>query len=262
MDLLAELRHRKVLAIIRADGPDRAVDCIHTLVERRHHRPRGLAHHPRRRARRSRRRAPTSTPSVLIGAGTVVTPAQADEVAAARRRASSSPPPSPKAPTAASTSACRLLCGALTPTEVVAALDLGAPRSRSSPPRSTAPATSANSARPSPTHRSSPSAASTPPSAPEYLAAGALAVGVGSPLLGDAGTGGSQTELADRAARPSGGDQRCLAGRPAIMGHSRRRSPLSGCAAGEHWRAAVRGSAGSARSAGSAQAAGSAGGPR
>ena len=36
--------------------------------------------------------------------------------------------------------------------------------------------------------------------APEYLAAGALAVGVGSPLQGDAGTGGSQSDLAARAA--------------------------------------------------------------
>ena len=33
MDLLAELRDRKMLAIIRADGPDRALECIHTLVE-------------------------------------------------------------------------------------------------------------------------------------------------------------------------------------------------------------------------------------
>jgi len=35
--------------------------------------------------------------------------------------------------------------------------------------------------------------------APEYLAAGALAVGVGSPLLGDAGDGGSLDELRTRA---------------------------------------------------------------
>ena len=32
MDLLAELSQRKVLAIIRADGPDRALECIRTLV--------------------------------------------------------------------------------------------------------------------------------------------------------------------------------------------------------------------------------------
>ena len=32
MDLLAELGRRKVLAIIRADGPDRALACIRTLV--------------------------------------------------------------------------------------------------------------------------------------------------------------------------------------------------------------------------------------
>jgi 2-dehydro-3-deoxyphosphogluconate aldolase/(4S)-4-hydroxy-2-oxoglutarate aldolase len=35
--------------------------------------------------------------------------------------------------------------------------------------------------------------------APQYLAAGAFAVGLGSPLLGDAGTGGSQSGLAARA---------------------------------------------------------------
>jgi 2-dehydro-3-deoxyphosphogluconate aldolase/(4S)-4-hydroxy-2-oxoglutarate aldolase len=36
--------------------------------------------------------------------------------------------------------------------------------------------------------------------APQYLQSGALAVGLGSPLLGDAGTGGSQAALAERAA--------------------------------------------------------------
>src|SRR6059058_3361475 len=33
MDLLAELRRRKLLAIIRADGPDTALACVDTLVE-------------------------------------------------------------------------------------------------------------------------------------------------------------------------------------------------------------------------------------
>jgi 2-dehydro-3-deoxyphosphogluconate aldolase / (4S)-4-hydroxy-2-oxoglutarate aldolase len=35
--------------------------------------------------------------------------------------------------------------------------------------------------------------------APEYLRAGAIAVGVGSPLIGDAGRGGDPSAVTDRA---------------------------------------------------------------
>ena len=124
MDLLAELRSRKLLAIIRADGPDRAFACIRTLVDagitalevslttpggveaiakarsrvrpghpdrRRHRRHRRPGRRGRRRRRRLRRHPcdhPRRPPHVELG--------------------------------------LPLLCGALTPTEVVAALDLGA----------------------------------------------------------------------------------------------------------------------------------------
>jgi len=72
MDLLAELRARKMLAIIRADGPDRALECIHTLVdagvtalEVSLTTPGGVDAIAKARSEYD--------PSILIGAGTVVT---------------------------------------------------------------------------------------------------------------------------------------------------------------------------------------------
>ena len=82
---------------------------------------------------------------------------------------------------------------------MVAALDLGATAVKIFPSKVYGPATSASSVPPpdAPLIAVGGVDAAT---APEYLAAGALAVGVGSPLLGDAGTGGSLSDLAARAA--------------------------------------------------------------
>jgi len=136
MDLLGELRSRKLLAIVRADGAETALACVQTLVEAgvtalevSLTTPGGVEAIARARSQYD--------PDILIGAGTVVTAAQADEVAAARADFTVTP-----------------------------AITRGA-------------------------HRS----------VELGEVAGALAVGVGSPLLGDAGTGGSLSELAIRAAR-------------------------------------------------------------
>ena len=76
MDLLAELSRRKMLAIIRADGPDRALECVRTLVaagitilEVSLTTPGGAEAIAKARSE--------FDPSVLIGAGTVVSAAQA-----------------------------------------------------------------------------------------------------------------------------------------------------------------------------------------
>lgn len=198
MDLLAELRHRKVLAIIRADGPDRALECIRTLVDAGITALEVSLTTPGGADAIAKARTEYD-PTVLIGAGTVVTAAQADVVAAARAGFVVTP---------AITRGARrsvelglpLLCGALTPTEVVAALDLGATAVKIFPAKVYGPGYLRELRAPFPDAPLIAVGGVDAGTAPEYLAAGALAVGVGSPLLGDAGTGGLQADLATRAA--------------------------------------------------------------
>ncbi|MEV6281512.1 bifunctional 4-hydroxy-2-oxoglutarate aldolase/2-dehydro-3-deoxy-phosphogluconate aldolase [Kribbella sp. NPDC051770] len=198
MDLLAELNRRKVLAIIRADGADRALECVRTLVaagidtlEVSLTTPGGAEAIAKARSE--------FAPSVLIGAGTVITPEQADEVAAAGAGFVVTP-----AITRGATRSVQLglplLCGALTPTEVVGALDLGAVAVKIFPAKVYGPSYFRELRAPLPQAPLIAVGGVDAVTTPEYLAAGALAVGVGSPLLGDAGVGGSQEALAERAA--------------------------------------------------------------
>ncbi|MEU0093554.1 bifunctional 4-hydroxy-2-oxoglutarate aldolase/2-dehydro-3-deoxy-phosphogluconate aldolase [Kribbella sp. NPDC006257] len=198
MDLLAELSRRKVLAIIRADGPDRALKCIRTLVgagitalEVSLTTPGGAEAIAKARSE--------FDSSILIGAGTVITAAQADEVAAAGAGFTVTP--------AITRGAYRsveiglpLLCGALTPTEVITALDMGALAVKIFPAKLHGPSYLRELRAPLPNAPLIAVGGIDASSAPQYLAAGAFAVGLGSPLLGDAGTGGSQSALAARAA--------------------------------------------------------------
>ena len=197
MDLLGELRSRKLLAIIRADGAETALACVQTLVEAgitaleiSLTTPGGVEAIAKARSQYD--------PDILIGAGTVVTAEQADDVAAARADFTVTP--------AITRGAHRsielglpLLCGALTPTEVVAALDLGATAVKIFPAKVYGPGYFAELRAPLPDAPLIAVGGVDAQSAPKYLAAGALAVGVGSPLLGNAGTGGSLSELAIRA---------------------------------------------------------------
>ena len=198
MDLLAELRARKVLAIIRADGPDTALACVRTLVDAGITALEISLTTPGAVDAIAKARSEYD-PAILIGAGTVITAAQADEVAAARAGFVVTP--------AITRGAHRgvelglpVLCGALTPTEIVAALDLGATAVKIFPAKVYGPSYLREVRAPLPDAPLIAVGGVDATTAPEYLAAGALAVGVGSPLLGDAGTGGSLTDLAKRAA--------------------------------------------------------------
>ncbi|GAA0925809.1 bifunctional 4-hydroxy-2-oxoglutarate aldolase/2-dehydro-3-deoxy-phosphogluconate aldolase [Kribbella koreensis] len=198
MDLLAELTQRKVLAIIRADGPDRALECIHTLVaagitilEVSLTTPGGTDAIAKARSE--------FDSSVLIGAGTVITPAQADEVAAAGADFIVTPAITQGAHRSVALD-LPLLCGALTPTEIITALDLGALAVKVFPAKLHGPGYFRELRAPLPTAPLIAVGGVDAPTTPQYLQAGALAVGLGSPLLGDAGKGGTQTDLADRAA--------------------------------------------------------------
>jgi 2-dehydro-3-deoxyphosphogluconate aldolase/(4S)-4-hydroxy-2-oxoglutarate aldolase len=197
VDLLDELRRRRVLAIVRADGPDHALACVRTLVgagvtavEVSLTTPGGVEAIAHARAEFG--------PEVLLGAGTVLTASQADEVLEAGAGFAVTP--------AITKGAFRsveldlpLLCGALTPTEVIEALDLGALAVKIFPAKLHGPGYLKELRAPLPTAPLIAVGGVDAVSAPEYLRAGALAVGVGSPLLGDAGSGGDLHALADRA---------------------------------------------------------------
>jgi 2-dehydro-3-deoxyphosphogluconate aldolase / (4S)-4-hydroxy-2-oxoglutarate aldolase len=197
MDLLAELRTRKLLAIIRADGADTALACVETLVEAGVTALEISLTTPGAVEAIAKARSQYD-PHILIGAGTVVTAAQADEVAAARAGFVVTPAITRGAHRAVQLG-LPLLCGALTPTEVVAALDLGATAVKIFPAKLHGPGYFSELLAQLPDAPLIAVGGVDAQSAPKYLSAGALAVGVSSPLLGDAGHGGSLAELAIRA---------------------------------------------------------------
>ncbi|GAA2826566.1 bifunctional 4-hydroxy-2-oxoglutarate aldolase/2-dehydro-3-deoxy-phosphogluconate aldolase [Kribbella solani] len=197
MDLLAELRSRKLLAIIRADGAETALACVQTLVEAGVNTLEISLTTPGAVEAIAAARDQYD-PSILIGAGTVVTAAQADQVAAARASFAVTPAITRGAHRSVELG-LPLLCGALTPTEVVAAVDLGATAVKIFPAKVHGPGYLRELRAPLPDVPLIAVGGVDAQSAPAYLTAGALAVGVGSPLLGDAAAGGPLSELSIRA---------------------------------------------------------------
>ncbi|RKN40396.1 bifunctional 4-hydroxy-2-oxoglutarate aldolase/2-dehydro-3-deoxy-phosphogluconate aldolase [Streptomyces hoynatensis] len=92
-----------------------------------------------------------------------------------------------------------VLAGALTPTEVVAARAAGATAVKLFPASAVGPGYVRALRDPFPGLPLVPVGGVDAASAPDYLAAGAVAVGVGGPLLGDAAEGGDLAALRERA---------------------------------------------------------------
>ena len=197
MDLLAELRTRKMLTIIRARRTGHRAGVRRHPRRRRDHRARDLADHARWGGG-DRQGACAVRPDILIGAGTVMTAAQADEVAAARAGFVVTP---------------AITRGAHRGVELGLPAALRRPhphrgRRRAGPGRDAVkifpakvygPGYFSELLAPLPDAPLIAVGGVDAQSAPKYLSAGALAVGVSSPLLGDAGQGGSLAELAIRA---------------------------------------------------------------
>jgi 2-dehydro-3-deoxyphosphogluconate aldolase/(4S)-4-hydroxy-2-oxoglutarate aldolase len=136
----------------------------------------------------------------LIGAGTVRKPEDCRRVADAGARFAISPHTSPTLIAEAHAADLFSIPGALTPTEIVAALDGGADAVKLFPADWVGPAGLAALRAPLPGVRFVPTGGVTLDRAREYLARGAWAVGVGSPLMGSEGSaaGGSRA-LTERA---------------------------------------------------------------
>nr|WP_203665738.1 bifunctional 4-hydroxy-2-oxoglutarate aldolase/2-dehydro-3-deoxy-phosphogluconate aldolase [Streptomyces parvus] len=197
--MLEELSRRKVLAIIRAESPARALACVRTLVgagvtalEVSLTTPGALDAVARARAEQPA--------SVLIGVGTVLSAADADAASSAGAEFVVTPAITPGARRSVEIGA-PLLCGALTPTEVVGAMDLGATAVKIFPAGMHGPGYLRELLAPLPTAPLVAVGGIGAETAPAYLAAGARAVGVGSPLLGTAGASDTSDAQAGLTAR-------------------------------------------------------------
>ena len=146
-------------------------------------------------------------PDAWLGAGTVVSAADAEAAAAAGASFIVTPALGPGVD-AAVARGLPVVAGALTPTEVVSAEAAGAAAVKLFPASSGGVRYLRALRDPFPATPFVPVGGVDEDAAREYLAAGAIAIGVGSPLLGDAAAGGPLSGLRERARR-----YQCIAGR-------------------------------------------------
>ncbi|MBM9503338.1 bifunctional 4-hydroxy-2-oxoglutarate aldolase/2-dehydro-3-deoxy-phosphogluconate aldolase [Actinacidiphila acididurans] len=198
MDLLAALGAHRLLAIVRGSSPDAALATVLALAEE------GvpLIEVSLTTAGAFGVIAAARTalgPDAPLGAGTVLTAADAEGA----HRAGAAfvvTPALGEGVTAAKEAGLPVLAGVMTPTDVVAARRMGADALKLFPAAQAGGPGYLRALRaPFPDAPFVPVGGIDAPAAREYLAAGALAVGVGSPLVGDAADGGDLGALRLRA---------------------------------------------------------------
>jgi 2-dehydro-3-deoxyphosphogluconate aldolase/(4S)-4-hydroxy-2-oxoglutarate aldolase len=191
------LRTERLLPIIRAADPDRVPDVAGTLV--------GLGFRlfevslTTPEAPQLISHLGAAFPEAHVGAGTVLEPEQVETVAHAGARFVVSPAVTDAVTTAGALGLPSLI-GALTPSEVVAAVRGGATAVKLFPAELGGPAYLSALRAPLPHVPLVPVGGVTVETGADYLRRGAIALGLGSPLLGDAAEGGSLAALAERAA--------------------------------------------------------------
>jgi 2-dehydro-3-deoxyphosphogluconate aldolase / (4S)-4-hydroxy-2-oxoglutarate aldolase len=196
-NLLAELRSRRLVAIIRGTDTDAAVRTASTLAAA------GIAlmevslNTPDALSVISRARAELGD-GIHVGVGTVITADDASRAADAGAAFAVTPAITPGLPVLAERG-IPVLCGALSPSEVVAATRQGAAAVKLFPASLGGVRYLKALRDPFPDVPFVPVGGVDADAARGYLAAGAAAVGVGSPLIGDAASGGSLEDLRARA---------------------------------------------------------------
>ena len=199
VNLLEALRAQRLMAIVRGTDPASAARSVSALAGEGISLIEVSLTTPDAFNVISRARAELGA-GVSIGAGTVVTAQDAGRAGDAGAEFVVTPAIVPGLRAVAELG-LPLLCGALSPTEVVTAMEKGAVAVKLFP-ASLGGARYLRSLRdPFPTVPFVPVGGVDADAAREYLAAGATAVGVGSPLLGDAASGGSLDDLRARARR-------------------------------------------------------------
>jgi 2-dehydro-3-deoxyphosphogluconate aldolase / (4S)-4-hydroxy-2-oxoglutarate aldolase len=199
MNLLEVLRSRRLLAIVRGTDPGAAARSVLALAEEGVTLIEVSLTTPDAFAVISRSRAELGA-GAHVGAGTVITAEDAGRASDAGAEFVVTPAIVPGLRAAAELG-LPLLCGALSPTEVVTAVQHGAAAVKLFP-ASLGGARYLRALRdPFPAVPFVPVGGVDADAARGYFAAGAVAVGVGSPLLGDAAAGGSLSDLQARARR-------------------------------------------------------------
>lgn len=197
MNLLDVLRSRRLMAIVRGSDPGAATQTVLALAEEGITLVEVSLTTPDARAVISRARAELG-PAASVGAGTVISAADADQAADAGAGFVVTPAVVPGLRRAAERG-LPVLAGALSPTEIVAASQHGAAAVKLFPASLGGVRYLRALLDPFPAAALVPVGGVDAGAAREYLAAGAVAVGVGSPLVGDAASGGSLSDLRLRA---------------------------------------------------------------
>lgn len=195
MDLLALLKAHRVVGIIRGSSPELAVAAGRALVAA------GVPLVEVSLVTPGALEAIAElgrVPGCVAGAGTVVTRQDAEAVASAGASFVVTPAVT-EGITVAAALGMPVLGGAQTATEALSALRAGAAAVKLFPASIGGPAFLRALRDPFPSIAFVPVGGVDLPIAREYLRVGALAVGVGGPLVGDAASGGSLAALAERA---------------------------------------------------------------
>ncbi len=193
-----QMRDTGVVAILRADGPDHletvadelaaaGITCLELTLTT----PGALD--VMARLRRS------LDPRVALGVGSVLDTAQAQAALDAGADFLVSPGVCEEVALASGARAIPYYPGALTPTEVMAAWRLGAPAVKLFPAATGGPRYVRDLRGPLPDIPLVPTGGVALEQIADYLAAGAVAVGLGGPLIGDALQGGPTAPLRERA---------------------------------------------------------------
>ncbi|MFF7312349.1 bifunctional 4-hydroxy-2-oxoglutarate aldolase/2-dehydro-3-deoxy-phosphogluconate aldolase [Streptomyces sp. NPDC008137] len=195
MHLVESLRRQRLLAIVRGKDPVAALRTVHALVEE------GIAAVEISLTTADalaviRQARAALGPDALLGAGTVRSAADAARAV----DAGASYLVTPALVDGPAPCGVPVLMGALTPSEIEAALARGADAIKLFPGSLGGPGYLRALRDPFPEVPFVPVGGVDAQAARDYLARGALAVGVGSPLVGDAADGGDLNQLRVRAA--------------------------------------------------------------
>lgn len=197
MNLLDTLRAHRLLAIVRGPDPQAALDSVLTLADSGVNLIEVSLTTAGALDTIARARAALG-PGFALGAGTVLTETDARQAADAGANFLVTPAIAPSLAEAARLG-LPVLAGALTPSEVVQATLAGAAAVKLFPASIGGPGYLRALHDPFPQTAFVPVGGVDAPLAEQYLKAGAVAVGVGSPLLGDAVHGGDLAALRERA---------------------------------------------------------------
>ena len=184
IEILAKIKAEKVIALIRADGPDSLIDCARALsagglniIELTMSTPGALS---------VLARAANELPHVVFGMGTVLDAATVAEAQAVGAKFIVTPCVRPAVIAACQELGVAVLGGALTPTEVYTSWELGVDVVKIFPAEFFGPAYIKSLKAPFPKIEVMPTGGVTPETVGDFLKAGAFATAAGSALVSPA----------------------------------------------------------------------------